>query len=195
MNTTDLFVELIVIGIGGTIWVLLFALSFLGYDWVPPEQLFSLVALVPFLSTAYVLGIVIDRVTDAIFEKWWSKNLLKKIYKDDSTYLNDRRLIYIHSGRLADLLEYGRSRLRICRGWSLNALLILISSNVFIWTRIPNESLKINLSIFCSIFMLLFTLGCGFSWQQLMFEYYRKVKTQSEFLRKTDKTQNKVGKG
>ena len=32
MNTTDLFVELIIIGIGGAIWLLLLIFSVFGYD-------------------------------------------------------------------------------------------------------------------------------------------------------------------
>ena len=132
MNTTDLFVELIIIGIGGAIWMCLLIFGMFGYDWVPLDETLALAALIPFLSVAYVLGIVIDRVADTVFEKVWYPSLLKKVYETEKEFLDDKRLVYIHPGRLGDLLEYGRSRLRICRGWTLNAVLILVSLDFFI---------------------------------------------------------------
>ncbi len=102
MSTTDLFVELIIIGIGGAIWLCLLIFGAFGYDWVPLDETFALTALIPFLSVAYVLGIIIDRVADAIFERLWVPSLLEKVYGKDKGYLNDRRLIYVHPGRLGD---------------------------------------------------------------------------------------------
>ncbi len=185
MGTTDLFVELVIIGMGAAIWLILLVFSVFGYDWVPLEKVFSLAALIPFLSLVYVLGIVIDRIADAIFGKLWRRSLLKKVYGQEEKYLDDRRLIYIHPGRLGDLLEYGRSRLRICRGWALNSVLILISLNVFIWTRIADDNLRGKLFIFCSLLLCLFTYGNWFSWRQLSLTYYSKAKGQSTFLRAT----------
>ena len=69
MSTTNLFVELIVIGIGAAIWVVLAALAVFGYSWVPLDQVFSTFAAAPFLGVVYVLGIILDRVADAVFER------------------------------------------------------------------------------------------------------------------------------
>ena len=171
MSTTDLFVELIIIGMGAAIWLLLLLFSAFGYDWVPLEKVFSLAALIPFLSVVYVLGIVIDRISDTIFGKIWAVSLLKKVYRQGEKYLDDRRLIYIHPGRLGNLLEYGRSRLRICRGWTLNAVLILVSMNIFIWSSVVDTTLQIRLSIFGSLLLGLFAYGNWFSWYQLYLAY------------------------
>jgi len=183
MSTTDLFVELIIIGMGAAIWLLLLSFSTFGYDWVPLEKVFSLAALIPFLSVVYVLGIVIDRIADTIFGKLWGSPLLKKVYRQEEKYLDDRRLIYVHPGRLGNLLEYGRSRLRICRGWTLNAVLILVSLNIFIWTRVAGNYWRVRLSIFGSLLLGLFAYGNWFSWYQLMLAYYNKIKQQAVFLR------------
>jgi hypothetical protein len=183
MGTTDLFVELIVIGIGGAIWLLLLIFSAFGYDWVPLEDMFSLAALIPFLSVVYMLGIVVDRLADAAFGKLWDAPLRRRVYAQEDEYLDDKRLIYIHPGRLGDLLEYGRSRLRICRGWTLNALLILISMDIFVWTRLTGDSLRLKLTLFGSLALALFALGNWFSWRQLSLANYHKIKRQSAFLR------------
>lgn len=50
MGTTDLFVELIVIGMGSTVWIFFLIISIFGFSWVDFNKLFSLPALFPFLS-------------------------------------------------------------------------------------------------------------------------------------------------
>ena len=182
MGTADLFVELIVIGIGGVTWLLLLVFSAFGYDWVPVDEAFSLTALLPFLSIIYVLGIIIDRLADAAFDRLWDSSLRRKVYAQDAEYANDKHLIYIHPGRLGDFLEYGRSRLRICRGWTLNALLILVSLDIFVWTRVTGTS-RLRLTVIGSLALALFALWNWFSWRQLSLASYYKIKWQSGFLR------------
>jgi hypothetical protein len=186
MSTTDLFVELMVIGIGAAIWLILFIFSIFGYEWVPVDQVASLFALIPVAAVVYVLGIVVDRIADTIFEKLWSQTLCEKVYKTKREYFDDRRLIYTRSDRLGNLLEYGRSRLRICRGWTLNAVLIVISLNGFIWTQVCDRRWRTGLAIFCSIAVGLFALANWFAWRQLSQVNYRKVREQAAFLRSVE---------
>lgn len=75
MNTTSLFVELVVIGVGALAWVALLVLSVFGYDWVPLDPLLAAAATVPLLSVVYVLGIVSDRVADLLFDLVWTRTL------------------------------------------------------------------------------------------------------------------------
>ena len=124
MNTTDLFVELIVIGVGATMWVALLVLSIFGYAWVSFDHLFALPSLLPILAITYIFGIVTDRIADSLFDKVWKPKLAQQFYQQDGDDYDDRRYVYLRSERLASLLEYGRSRLRICRGWVLNTTLI-----------------------------------------------------------------------
>jgi len=183
VNTTDLFVEIIVIGVGATIWVVLLVLSIFGYRWLPSDQLFSLPSLLPALSVTYVLGIVTDRAADALFDKFWKPSLVQQVYQQDGDDYDDRRYIYLRSERLANLLEYGRSRLRICRGWMLNTLLILFSLNIFIQRQLAASSIKSTVFLFSNIFLVIFAWCLWFSWKQLTLADYRKVKRQSAWLR------------
>ena len=183
MGTTDLFVELIVIGMGSTVWIFFLIISIFGFSWVDFNKLFSLPALFPFLSLTYVLGIVFDRISDTIFELIWAKELFRKYYENKDDFHDDRRFIYIHEGRLADLLEYGRSRLRICRGWALNSVLILLTLNFFVWTKLPDSSLKIQVSIFGSFLCIFLACGTWFSWYKLTLNDFRRVKEQANFLK------------
>ncbi len=71
MGTTELFVELIVIGTGAFSWITMFTFSIFGYQWVPTELLFTVPALFPFLSFIYIVGIITDRIADVVFSKLW----------------------------------------------------------------------------------------------------------------------------
>ncbi len=183
MNTTDLFVELIVIGVGATMWVALLVLSVFGYDWVPFDHLFALPSLLPILAITYILGIVTDRLADGLFDAIWKSNLAQQFYGQDGDDYDDRRYIYLRSERLASLLEYGRSRLRICRGWCLNTLLILVCLDLFILRQVAGTSAKVSILLFSNVALGLLIYGLWFSWRQLTVADYRKVKRQSAWLR------------
>ena len=78
MGTTELFVELIVIGVGALIWMVLGTLGIFGYDWVPLDRILSISALIPFLSMIYIIGIITDRIADVIFEAIWVPSIQRK---------------------------------------------------------------------------------------------------------------------
>lgn len=180
MNTTNLFVELIVIGIGALTWTLLVLLTALGFDWLPIDRAFSIEALVPVLSIVYVLGIITDRVADAIFDRWWSDDLRSEHFGERQEYYRARRQILTSSERLSDLLEYGRSRLRIARGWTLNAILIAMGLNLFVWTRLRQSQMAARLSVVGTLFLLTLAAGAWYAWQSISLAEYRKIKEQSE---------------
>src|SRR5215210_8108672 len=132
MGTTNLFVELVVIGVGAMAWLCLLILTVFGWTWIPLEKLFSTTALLPLVSLIYLLGIVSDRIADSIFERFWVERLQLTRFANTNEYHVARRQILTGSERLSDLLEYGRSRMRICRGWTLNSVLIAIALNLLV---------------------------------------------------------------
>ena len=183
MNTTDLFVELIITGIGALAWLILLFFSAFGVSSIEVDKLVSVPVLIPLLSLAYVLGIVIDRVSDSLFENLWGKKLFGQFYKNRTDYFDDRTYIYVHAAKLADLMEYGRSRMRICRGSALNAVLLLVSLNLFTWTQIADVALRWRISLFGSLFWIALACGTWFTWYRLTLNNHRRAKEQAEFLR------------
>lgn len=181
MSTTNLFVELIVIGVSAFIWLVLFIFSVFGYAWVPIDLLSSPSAAVAVLAVIYVLGIISDRIADTVFNWIWSDDLRGPYFQDIGEYYKARRLILTRSERLSDLLEYGRSRIRICRGWAFNSILITISLNTFLWMNLSDKSSIWAISIFSSISLLVFAFAAWFAWQKLIKTEYRKIKEQAEF--------------
>jgi hypothetical protein len=186
MGTTDLFVELIVIGIGAFAWIAIATLSIFGYKWVPLEQLFSVSAIVPFLSFVYIMGIVTDRIADVLFDALWIPRLQRKHYSSLKDAREDRRLIYSKNEYLANLIEYGRSRLRICRGWAFNSLLILIASNFFIAMQVADPLVRTRLFIWVNLLSGFIVFFSWYSWYQLSDTQYRRVKGDADFIRQSE---------
>lgn len=182
MSTTNLFVELVVIGVGAIVWVTMIVLAAFGWQWVPADKVFSTEALLFFVAVIYLLGIVTDRIADVTFERVFGESLRQKFYPDIKDYHRSRLIILSRSERLAQLLEYGRSRLRICRGWAFNSLLTAVCLNVFLWTRVQHESYGLALSVFGTAVFFLLAAASWYSWKKLVITEYVKTKEQSNFL-------------
>jgi len=182
MSTTNLFVELIVIGVGALVWVSLVVLAAFGWQWVPADRVFSTEALLFFVAIIYLLGIVTDRIADASIERLFGNSLRRGFFSDPREYHRSRLIILSRSERLAQLLEYGRSRLRICRGWAFNSLLAAVCLNIFLWTRVRDESFAAAVSVFGTIVFCLLAATCFYSWKKLVITEYVKTKEQSGFL-------------
>ena len=183
MGTTELFVELIVIGIGGAAWIVLAVLSAFGYRWIPLEQALSLPVLVPALSLVYLVGIITDRLADVLFEAIWVPGLRRKHYDSNHSARDDRRLIYTHNEYLASLIEYGRSRLRICRGWAFNATLCLVAANVFLALQFPASAFRTSLFWGVNLALGLIALLSWYTWYSLLDTQYRRLKDDAAFIR------------
>jgi len=133
MSTTQLFVELIVIGFGVMIW---FAFLIAGVKGLPFDKAIFDIKLSsfwpPLLGIAYVFGILLDRVLYYAFGSR-KKRIEEDILKDDlrgKVHVIERIVMTEHDN-LNYEVHYNRTRMRICRAWFLN--FILIGMSLFIW--------------------------------------------------------------
>ena len=181
MQTTNLFVELLLIGLGAAIWVLLLGNVF-GVGLADLQQLSGkneIAWTAMAIGFLYILGILTDRFADHLMDKR-NRKLLNQVYGDDYDQLvKDRAFLFKESSPLVDNMAYGRSRMRICRGWILNLLPILILGNIHIIVG-GNPFLKI---LFFNIFGLLLWYGFFFAWEKLTLKEYGKIKKISQILR------------
>jgi len=182
MNTTNLFVELVVIGVGAAIWILLLTLSLFGYEWIPYETAISIPAAIPILSIVYVLGIVSDRMIDIFFNSLWSNKYRRQCFPLAQDYHEARRRVITSSDAMSEMIEYSRSRLRICRGWSVHSFLIAIGIIVFAWTRISDHQLAITVSYFGAAAFCILGLTSWYAWRYLNTTQYLKIREQAQFL-------------
>lgn len=178
MTTTHLFAELLVIGIGVAIWLTLLIAGLLGHPL--PRELPDLggALLVPLLGTAYVLGIVVDRLAYSLLGPLDRRSAAVVL-----AGLPDRaevaRAVLAHSDRLALEVDYNRSRLRICRSWSLNFALIGLS--LLFWNgragAFPTARALAGAGV-----AFLFCVLCTAVFYALSRDYYKNLRSSYEFL-------------
>lgn len=186
MKTTSLFVELIVIGVGGLFAVALVACTVLQstgiLHWFVDRDLGAAVLV---LSLSYLLGILVDRVADRSFQTWDLELRTSILGGDEERYYRDRRLLALHGQELWELLEYGRSRLRICRGWAVNSALLLGGLGIHRVFDGPIPDLdRLSLLGLAGALIVLLGIGCVFSWRSLARAEYAKIRRQAEWLRR-----------
>ena len=177
MNTTNLFVELVVIGIGGICSLSLIVLSLFGYDWIDWNILISSTMIIPLLSITYLMGIILDRLADEIYSSY-NKQLRLKIFYDNDTYHLARNYTYNYcSDRIYALFIYGRSRLRISRAWTINFILLGMSIILLVQTRLNHLSNQTQTSIIVMsiVFGLSGALISFFVWRKLALNDYKRL--------------------
>lgn len=186
---TNLFVELVVIGIGTVAWICLLILSIFDFGTLSFQLItpISAIYLIPILSIIYVLGIITDRFADILF-MFFDKKIRKQIFCKGITYQETRCFLYTEGGSLKDLFEYGKSRIRICRGWAINSLLVLVFSNYFIANKVTDIYLVHKLHLFCTFFFLILFICCGYIWYELTITAYTILLKQYHMVGKNNKS-------
>jgi len=169
MGMTALIVELLVVGVGTMTWIyLLLAASFTIS--LPSNPILA----VPITAVIYVVGVISDRlyrkVSFVLMEKkyvnaTWADNLSRTNHKRELTNLSAdnamviEKFIRFRSDQLGRKIDYNRSRLRVCRAWTINMPLIGIS--FIIWSYF--EGLFENFlcsSVLSLVFTMICTLAC-----------------------------------
>lgn len=166
MNITTLYAELVVVGSGTMISLVLFFYSLFGdSSWVNKLPWLAttggVVLLIPLLSIVYLLGIVISNVAFKLFE-CVEGNLHSKMFPEVTrNYEVVRNDLYISLHKdLIDEFEFRRSKIRICRGWFINSIAIIAALSTYLSTGKLPESMV----WFLIIIVGLLTVGTCVSW-------------------------------
>jgi hypothetical protein len=179
--TTALFVELLVIGVGSAAWVTLGVLTVLGYSWIRLDLVTSLPALIPTIAILYVLGIITDRLADRLFQPV-ADHLRARAFRSREDYEKARDLVYSHSS-LVGLIEYNRSRLRVCRGWIVNCAASILAFGGFVWAQAPPNWPQPKVLAVVFVVLTLVGLGAFQAWYQLTIDSFRRLSQQANLLR------------
>lgn len=138
MSITTLYAELVVVGNGALLFILLFFHAFVGdWSWFAKlkglESSTSLVILIPALSLVYLLGIIITNLSHLVFLSWEEDLRTKMVedlgLQDKEEFERIRNELYT-SPDTKDLIEdfeFRRSKVRICRGWYLNSIFVALA--------------------------------------------------------------------
>jgi D-alanyl-lipoteichoic acid acyltransferase DltB (MBOAT superfamily) len=178
MSTTQLFAELLVSGTGVVIWLAFllawaFRISF--QDLTSDANIFTLA---PIVAIAYVLGIVMDRLGYSIFRGSEHRLRNRIVDSKESPPIRDQEMYVVtNSNELGLQINYNRSRLRICRSWIINFILIAISSALWGYSFDPGTALYLPIA------SLLLSLATLFIWSRLVIDHYRNIQTSYNYLK------------
>ena len=129
MGTTSLYVELVIIGLEAMMWIIAFSiyLTDIKYISLIEKLLEKLPVSIFILGVLYILGLIIDRVADGLFDK-----VENKLRASSGLVAASSILIWKESGQ-EEYFKFTRSKVRILRASSINMPLFMISMalNVF----------------------------------------------------------------
>jgi len=184
LTTTGLVVELVVIGIGGLLWLLAIAVSIVGFHPIA-AVLHSTAFLIPGLSIAYVVGIVLDRIADWLFGPW-DRRLRVSLLGSLDEYRRARMLLYGRGTKgIRMLFDYTKSRIRIARAWCLS---MALCSLTLPWVALGAAKGEHSRWV-CPTVLLAVALAVGsglsaWSWMRLVGSDYERLRETCVFLLK-----------
>ncbi len=167
MATTAVFAEMLVAGIEAVVWIVLLALAIAQpceADIHRLAQLKDWVALIAavLLAIAYGLGIVIDRLSDSLFDtvfKAYERRGSPKPSPDEDEGMVEAQIVRLRlqvlarNDKVTDFIEYIRSRLRVVRSTTFNLALTTIAMEAFLLrcTRASEWQISVSALLLASL--------------------------------------------
>lgn len=192
-NTTTLMAEQLSIGIGGLFWITLILLNITHphYYFSSLEDFLKLISLQNLLflfPIVYLMGILIDRICDKLL-KSLSNKLRKQYFPTTENFYKARNIIYLSNCSIKTLFEYNRSRIRICRGWIFNSLMIALFLPFYAYR---SKLVSVPITVALEILFCLLAILCYFSWKDYFKEELNALKIQAPEIIKIENWSNEV---
>lgn len=185
MNTTNLIVEFLVIGIQVAIWISLLVLIFIGTDWLEfgkvKELGTAIIALL--IAISYPIGIFVDNLADRILKNK-DKKIRNKFINDEDKSIFRVRTLAGENSPLAELFSYQRMRIRISRSSFLNFSLISFMLPILFIVQFQ-KYFGSNLIWACLLTLIiggLFTYLAYWTWKDVSKRYYRRYPEAEKLL-------------
>ncbi|MFS8202608.1 hypothetical protein ACLVWQ_28465 [Streptomyces sp. CWNU-52B] len=174
---TAMFVEVLVVGIGFLTGLGILAAAIAGPD---DSRRLAPAAGTPLaagaaLAFAYALGILIDRAADTALTRP-RRRLRARSFSTSAAYAQ-ARLKLAESPALVARADYARSRLRICRGWVLNSILLTLATDLAL-ARYSVEHCALLVAT-VTVLGVLAAVGFYLSWHTITTTGYRKLALQT----------------
>lgn len=168
METTQLYIELIIIGLEGFIWMCTFLVDIIGNKAtsVLTNVLDNFSSSLLLIGILYVIGILVDRFADIIFQKREDAIRNKSGLKAKSSILVWKKY------DAEKYAEYSRTRVRILRASILNLPMISISFMLYVMKYLDKFYMLV---IYILILGTLFTYVSWKSYKLSLIRYYDKA--------------------
>lgn len=179
MATTNVFAELLIIGIETLVWIALLIFCLFGYSWIDFSMFNQLALAIPLAALTYVIGIIMDRVSDTLLAG--ADHRIRRSVLGESAaplFASLRISILARSPYLSTDLDYLRSRLRIMRSSIINFGLLAVCGATFILTRLrlaPPAHYTAAATVFLAG-VILASLS-HYAWRASSITYYLRLQT------------------
>lgn len=180
MSTTSVFAELIVVGLGASVWIALLVSRIFGSDWTfNLGKLFN-IANVPtsigLIALVYSIGIVVDEICD-----FASTPLAKRIRRaegipSEAKAWKMQAEVQQGAPEAAKHLQYMRSRLRIVRAAVPNSLLSIVFLELYVLqSELSQDSWRVSMIWGGGAVFLIAAIASSLVYWRLASAYWRRV--------------------
>lgn len=183
MKTTEVFVEILIIGFGPVVAAIVGVHSLSAATFVGIFKLHPSIVIVVGSIVCFIFGVVIDRISDSLLSNY-EMGLRQSVLRSAGETVSFQELrsrVYVAVPHIREWAEYGRVRLRVCRGWVVNiVLIVVVYSSALV---VKGESVLWNFNYF-AVFVALFVIwiGCVFSWRQLTLSECKRITEEASRL-------------
>ena len=170
METTKLYIELIIIGLQSSVGVAFTLMNIIGLEMSKKIIALSDKFLISILllGVFYILGLIVDRFSDMLFQKLENKLRNKSGLKSKSV------MLLPFSDNQYEFIMYCRSRIRILRATIINTFFVMAST---LWFIILYTSYnRLGYILFVSIGGTFIIIVCYTSLCKLLENTYNKAK-------------------
>lgn len=169
METTQLYIELIIIGLETFCWISICIINIIGYEVINiiTKILNSFSTSLLLIGILYIIGILMDRLADMIFQKSENRIREESGLKAKSSFLIWKRF---DAQKYSD---YSRSKIRILRASIINIPLITISVIWYILIYIENFY---DITKYTLFFGMLCTYISWRAYNSSLSKYYEKAR-------------------
>jgi len=183
MGMTNVFVELVIIGIGASIWIIEAFLVFFGSVLSIPNVNEEIIIIFSFptIAIVYVIGIVLDRISDNLATRLWGNKCRNEVFGDEQNYYKAITFLEMKSERITIKLEYAKSRIRILRGWLFQIPLIQLFTSILLLKSIIVNKISFILLINSVFFLLIFIFW--FAWIKTQETTFKAIKNQYDIIK------------
>ncbi len=152
METTQLYVELIIIGLETSIWMCIIFVNIIGKQviGITSNILNNLSSSLLLVGVLYILGLLMDRLSELIYKKVENK------IRRNSGFEEKTSILIWEKHNKGKYFEYAKTKIKILRASTINVPLISISLMWYIWNFEKNNQIML------SMYVLL--LGGLFTW-------------------------------
>lgn len=197
MNTTNLIVEFLVIGIQVALWMTMLFLMIFGVNSFQAAKVENSGTLITaaLIAVSYPIGIVIDNLADLLL-KWKDYEIRRsENITDESQAIIRVRMFAEGDSLLAKQLEYQRTRIRLSRSTFINFILISLLSPYLVYFRLNNDNVLLKnpdcVAGFLFIFSAFIALGSYITWQDITRKYYKRFCEADQYLNINNQSLNK----